>query len=197
MSVCAEPTSLLNRLTADSPSVASVRVGAVMLAVAATAAASQFTVSLPLTTVPFTLQPMIVLLAGAALGSRLGATAQATYLLVGIIGLPVFAASPLLPQGAARLMGPTGGYLLAYPLAAFVVGWLAERGWDRRHLTSILAMTAGLAVIYVGGVSWLSVVHLRPVMAAFAEGVAPFFVPDLLKIVAAALVLPQAWRLLR
>jgi len=196
MSARAE-SSLLHHLTADSPSSASVRAAAVLLAVAATAAAAQLTVSMPFTTVPFTLQPMVVLLAGAALGSRLGATAQAAYLLAGIVGLPVFAASPLLPQGAARLLGPTGGYLLSYPLAAFVAGWLAERGWDRRYVTSVLAMAAGLAVIYTGGVSWLSMAHLRPLTAAVAEGVAPFVALDVLKIAGAALILPQAWKLLR
>jgi biotin transporter BioY len=65
----------------------------------------------------------------------------------------VFAFSPELPQGAARLVGPTGGYLMAYPFAAFVTGMLATRGFDRRYLTSVLAMAAGLAVIFAGGVT--------------------------------------------
>ena len=70
--------------------------------------------------------------------------------------MPVFAFSPELPQGAARLVGPTGGYLMAYPFAAFVTGMLATRGFDRRYLTSVLAMAAGLAVIFAGGVTWLT-----------------------------------------
>ena len=70
-------------------------------------------------------------------------TSQVLYLALGIAGLPVFAASPMLPQGAARLLGPTGGYLLSYPFAAFVAGWLAERGFDRRYATSFVAMLAG------------------------------------------------------
>ena len=77
------------------------------------------------------------------------------YLALGVAGLPVFAASPMLPQGAARLLGPTGGYLMAYPFAAFVAGWLAERGFDRRYLTAVLAMACGLAVVFAGGVLWL------------------------------------------
>ena len=68
----------------------------------------------------------------------------------------MFAASPVLPQGAARLLGPTGGYLMAYPFAAFVAGWLAERGFDRRYLTAVLAMGAGLLVVFAGGVLWLA-----------------------------------------
>ncbi|MGH9175545.1 MAG: biotin transporter BioY, partial [Vicinamibacterales bacterium] len=95
---------------------------------ALTAAAAQFSVHLPFTPVPLTLQPMVVMVGAAALGSRLGAASQILYLLLGIAGGPVFAASPILPQGFGRLIGPTGGYLMAYPIAAFVTGWLAERG---------------------------------------------------------------------
>ena len=98
-----------------------------------TAAAAQLSFPLPFTPVPFTIQPMIVLIGAAALGSRLGALSQILYLMLGVAGLPVFAFSPELPQGFARLLGPTGGYLMAYPLAAFVTGWLAERGLDRRY----------------------------------------------------------------
>jgi len=135
---------------------------------------SCLSVTLPFTAVPATLQPMVVLLVGAALGARLGAGAQAAYLMAGIIGLPVFAPSPLLPQGAARLIGPTGGYLMAYPLAAFVVGSLIERGWDRRYLTCALAMAAGLAVIYAGGLSWLTMGMQLSLAVAWAGGGAPF-----------------------
>src|SRR6185312_15589635 len=106
------------------------RACAVLFVTVLTAAAAQVSIPLPFTPVPFTLQPMIVLLGGAALGARLGATSQALYLCLGLIGLPVFAASPTLPPGAARLIGPTAGFLLSYPLAAFVTGWLAERRFD-------------------------------------------------------------------
>ena len=111
-----------------------------------TAAASQLSFPLPFTPVPFTIQPMVVLIGAAALGARLGALSQILYLMLGVAGLPVFAFSPELPQGFARLLGPTGGYLMAYPIAAFVTGWLAERGFDRRYFTSILAMAAGLSI---------------------------------------------------
>src|SRR5918997_3315646 len=116
-----------------------IRVAAVLFVTVLTAAAAQISVPLPFTPVPFTLQPMVVLLGGAALGSRLGMASQVLYLLAGIAGLPVFAASPVLPQGALRLLGPTAGYLLSYPLAAFVAGALAERGFDRRYIPSVLA----------------------------------------------------------
>src|SRR6187200_3512891 len=91
-----------------------IRIAAVLFVTALTAAAAQVSIPLPFTPVPFTLQPMVVLLGGAALGSRLGMSSQILYLALGIAGLPVFAASPLLPQGIARLVGPTGGYLMSY-----------------------------------------------------------------------------------
>src|SRR4029453_16906468 len=120
------------------------RVAAVLFVTALTAAAAQISIPLPFTPGPFTLQPMIVVLGGAALGSRLGMSSQVLYLLAGLAGLPVFAASAVLPQGLGRLLGPTGGYLLSYPLAAFAAGWLAERSFDRRYSTSIVAMSCGL-----------------------------------------------------
>ena len=160
-----------------------------------TAAASQLSFPLPFTPVPFTIQPMIVLVGAAALGSRLGAFSQLLYLTLGVMGLPVFAFSPELPQGFARLMGPTGGYLMAYPIAAFVTGLLAERGLDRRYLTSILAMSAGLSVIFAGGVLWIA--RLAGFETAFATGLYPFVVVDVIKVVAAGLVLPTAWKFLR
>jgi len=140
------PTTLLTELAGRSDYSTAIRGAAVLFVAALTAAASQVSVPLPFTPVPFTLQPMIVLLGGAALGSRLGLSSQVLYLAAGIAGLPVFAASPVLPQGVARLLGPTGGYLMAYPLAAFAAGWLAERGFDRRYLGSVAAMAAGLTL---------------------------------------------------
>src|SRR5690242_16795002 len=118
-----------------------------------TAIAAQVSIPIPLTPVPFTFQPMVVLVGAAALGARLGAASQVLYLTLGIVGVPVFAASPILPQGIARLLGPTGGYLMAYPFAAFVTGMLAERGFDRRYITALVAMICGLAIVFAGGVS--------------------------------------------
>ncbi len=182
----------LRQVTSATP----VRVASVALAVAVTAASAQFTMPLPFTAVPFTFTPMAVLLTAAALGSRLGALSQVLYVVLGAAGVAVFSPSGTLPPGVLRLVGPTGGYLMAYPIAAFVTGWLTERGWDRRYLTSAAAMMLGLGVIYLGGVSWLTVAYTHSVPAAITMGLAQFVVFDTLKIAAAALVLPQAWRFL-
>jgi biotin transport system substrate-specific component len=175
-----------------------IRAAAVVLVTILTAAAAQVSLPLPFTPVPLTLQPMVVLLGGAALGSRLGMTSQILYLLIGIAGFPVFAWSTVLPQGVFRLLGPTGGYLMSYPLAAFVTGALAERGLDRRYVTSVLAMMAGLAVIFVCGVAWLAW-FARPVAAgltaALQTGLYPFIPVDLVKVAVAAAILPAVWRL--
>jgi biotin transport system substrate-specific component len=170
------------------------QVAAVALFSVITAASAQISIPLPFTPVPLTLQPMMVLLGAAVLGSRLGLVAQVTYLLAGIAGLPVFAASPELPQGALRLLGPTGGYLMAYPLAAFVTGWLAERGFDRRYGTSLLAMAAGLAVVFAFGVLWLAA--LTSPAAALTAGLYPFVAIDIVKLLVAAAILPLAWRVI-
>ena len=185
------PATLLDRLTVSSPV-------AHMLAVAgvatATAVASQVSVPLPFTPVPLTLQPMVVLLGGAMLGARLGAASQCLYLMAGIAGLPVFALSGDLSMGLLRLVGPTGGYLMAYPLAAALVGALASRGLDRRVSGAVLAMLAGLAVIFAGGVAWLA--KDLGVSTALTLGLYPFVLVDVLKIAAASTLLPAAWRLL-
>lgn len=179
------------------------RVAAMLFVAALTAAAAQISVTLPFTEVPFTFQPMVVLLGGLALGARLALASQLLYLMSGIAGLPVFAASATLPPGALRLLGPTGGYLMAYPVAAFLVGYLAEHGFDRRYMKSVVAMLAGLIVIYVCGVVWLgffarSGTPSTPVglQAALIAGVYPFIVGDLLKLLAAAAVVPGFWTLL-
>jgi biotin transport system substrate-specific component len=180
---------------ADSAQLAgAIRAASVIFIAALTAAAAQISIPLPFTEVPFTFQPMVVLIGGLALGPRLALASQVLYLAAGIAGLPVFAASATLPPGAARLFGPTGGYLMAYPFAAFVVGWLGARGFDRRYVTSIVAMTAGLAIIFAGGVSWLGL--LIGMQAALVTGFYPFIVADLLKLLAAAAVMPAVWTLL-
>jgi biotin transport system substrate-specific component len=174
-----------------------VKAGAVLFVAALTSAAAQVSVPLPFSPVPFTLQPMVVLIGGAALGWRLGMMSQIVYLTAGIVGLPVFAASPILPQGLGRLLGPTAGYLLSFPLAALVTGWLAERGLDRRYLTSVLAMGAGLAVIFAGGVARLAWLPPAPLglSSALMVGAYPFLPADVLKVLLAATILPALWSL--
>jgi biotin transport system substrate-specific component len=111
----------------------------------------------------------------------------------------MFAASPLLPPGAARLMGPTGGYLLAYPFAAFVTGWLAMRGFDRRYVTAPIAMVAGLVVVYAGGLLWIAyfMPNAQGPSTALAIGMYPFVLADLIKVCAASALLPAAWKWMR
>jgi biotin transport system substrate-specific component len=190
--------SFVSALARGADMRAAIHVASIVLLAALTAAAAQISIPLPFTPVPFTLQPMVVLLGGAALGARLGMSAQVLYLLAGIAGLPVFAASPVLPQGALRLLGPTGGYLLSYPLAAFVAGWLAERGFDRRYLTSVLAMGCGLAVVFACGITWLAL-FARPAgvgfSAALQTGLYPFLPADIIKLFIAAGIMPVVWRL--
>ena len=191
--------TLLATLARGADLTAPMRLAAVLFVTALTAAAAQISIPLPFTPVPFTLQPMVVLLGGAALGSRLGMSSQALYLLLGIAGLPMFAASPVLPQGFARLLGPTGGYLLSYPFAAFAAGWLAERSFDRRYLTSLLAMAAGLSIVFACGVVWLAW-FAQPVPAGFSAalrtGLIPFLAADAIKVALAATVLPAVWRVI-
>jgi biotin transport system substrate-specific component len=198
------PTSPLLYALTDEMELASartLRAASVVFIAVLTAAAAQVSVPLPFTPVPLTLQPMVVLLGGAVLGSRLGFASQMLYLAAGIVGLPVFAASPLLPPGAARLLGPTAGFLLSYPVAAFVAGWLAERGFDRRYLTSVASMAAGLVVVFASGILWLAftLAPARPgasLALALQAGLYPFLALDIVKLFIAAAVLPGVWRFL-
>lgn len=171
-----ELRAILARPVVVSPTARKV-VGVVAFA-AATAVGAKVALPLPGTPVPFTFGPLFVLLAGALLGARLGAASQALYLAVGLAGAPVFA----MGGGAAYLLGPTGGYLLAYPAAAFVAGALASGGAAR----TLLGLLAGLGVVYAGGLAWLGV--LGSLTTAVALGVTPFLVADLVKVLLALLV---------
>ncbi|MBA2572180.1 MAG: biotin transporter BioY [Gemmatimonadetes bacterium] len=145
-------------------------IGVLAFAVA-TALGARIALPIPGTPIPFTLQPMFVLLAGALLGSRLGALSQTLYLFAGAVGLPIFVAG----GGFAYLLGPTGGYLLAYPLAAWLAGTGARQGAGRM----LAGLLAGLAAIYVGGLAWLSIVGTASM--AVAWGLRPFLLADLVK----------------
>ena len=157
------------------------------------ALAAQVAVPLPFTPVPLTAQTFAVLLTGALLGSRLGALALVLYLAEGASGLPFFHSGAGGPQ---YFVGPTAGYLFAFPFAAFVTGYLAERGWDRRYLRAASAMALGSLVILAGGWAWLALLT-HSAAAAFASGVAPFLVGDIIKVALAAAALPAGWALLR
>jgi biotin transport system substrate-specific component len=142
--------------------------------------------------VPITGQTLAVLLTGMLLGSRRGTLSVLTYLAEGFVGLPVF--SPGGPMGLARLMGPTGGYLVGFAAAAYVVGRLAEQGWDRKATTTFAAMLIGNGVIYAFGLSWLAL--LVGVDRALPLGLYPFVAGDILKAALATTLLPTGWRLL-
>ncbi len=145
-------------------------------------------IRIPLWPVPVTGQTFAVLLAGALLGRKRGALSLLAYVGQGSLGLPVWAGGA---GGIARLAGPTGGYLAGMVLAAFVVGWLSERGWDRRFATAALAMLLGNMAIYALGLPWLAnFVGWGSVLQA---GLLPFIVGDVGKIALAALALPGTW----
>lgn len=191
-------TTLLTTVSSRTDLSIPIRAAAVVFVAVLTAVAAQISLPLPFTPVPFTLQPMVVLVGGAALGARLGMASQVLYLLAGIAGLPVFATSAVLPQGFLRLLGPTGGFLMAYPFAAFIAGWLAERGFDRRYVTSVIAMGAGLILIFALGLAWFAwFAAPAPVGLSQALQLAlyPFIVVDVIKILLAATVLPSVWAL--
>jgi biotin transport system substrate-specific component len=148
---------------------------------------------IPLWPVPLTLQTLGVLFTGAVLGSRRGALALLLYLTEGALGLPVFAGGA---SGVGYMLGPTGGYLVGFVVAAGVVGWLAQRGWDRRLVWAAVAMVIGNVIIYVCGVAWLAV-FLGDLWGALVKGMLLFVVGDLIKIAVAALTLPGGWKLAR
>ncbi len=143
---------------------------------------ARVTLPLPFTPVPLTLQNFAVLLVGLALGSRRGFAALALYLAEGASGIPVF--NPLGVGGVAQLLGPTGGYLLAYPLVAFVTGWM----WERRHglVSALLAAISGEILLFACGISWLMLLVHVPWAQAARFGLYPFVFAEVMKVMAAA-----------
>ena len=159
-------------------------VGSLLVAVSA-----QFQV--PMVPVPMTMQSFAVLVIGAAYGARLGAATLLLYMAEGALGLPVFAG---MKGGAAHLVGPTGGYIAGFVLAAGAVGWLAERGWDRSVVWTTAAMLIGKVFIFVPGMLWLG--GVIGMDKAIAGGLVPFIPGIFLKVALAVAVLPGAWVLL-
>jgi biotin transporter BioY len=157
-----------------------------------TALAAQ--VVIPIGPVPITGQTFAVLLTGALLGSRLGAMAMIVYLIEGASGLPFFYGGH---GGIAHLFGPTGGYLVAFPAAAFITGAFAENGWDKRFPTAVVAMAVGSILILLAGWAWFATLMHAPLAAAFQVSVAPHIIGDIVKILLAAAVLPFGWAFLK
>lgn len=161
---------------------------------------AQIAIPLPFTPVPITMQTLMVLLTGMLLGSRLGSITILAYLAEGLAGLPVFAGgtsawSPSSIPGVSVLLGPSAGYLVGFVFAAALVGWLAERGWDRVWWTTALAMVLGNVVIYAFGVGWLST--FLGLSTAIGAGMLPFLIGDAIKIALAVIALPGGWALVR
>lgn len=157
-----------------------------------TALAAQ--VVIPVGPVPITGQTFAVLLTGALLGSRMGAMAMIVYLIEGASGLPFFYGGH---GGMAHLFAQTGGYLIAFPAAAFITGAFAENGWDKRFLTAVVAMAIGSIVILLAGWAWFSVLTHTSPLVAFKVSVAPHVPGDIIKILLAAAALPAGWALLK
>lgn len=171
-----------------------VKLRAVLLAVAGSALlALSAKIQVPFWPVPMTMQTYVVLVLGMALGSRLGAATVALYLAEGATGLPVFAGTPEKGLGLAYMMGPTGGYLLGFLVAATLVGWLAERGWDRGWSRALGAMVVGHAAIFLFGLAWLAT-FVGP-EKAMALGLTPFWAATIAKTLLGVATMPLAWKI--
>jgi biotin transport system substrate-specific component len=142
--------------------------------------------------VPLTLQTFGVLLIGASYGAARGGLTAAVYVLMGVVGLPVYADRS---HGLDVVLGATGGYLLGFIAAAIVVGWLAQRQWDRRFASAVTAMLTGTVIIYAVGLVWLQQSQGLDLATTLEYGLYPFVPGDLLKLYLAGALLPGAWRL--
>jgi biotin transport system substrate-specific component len=156
------------------------------------ALAAQVSFELPFTPVPITGQTFAVLLVGASLGALLALASLGLYLFVGALGAPIYADGN---GGWETLTGPTGGYIVGFVLAAFLIGVLAQRRWDRRFSSAVAAMLTGNVVIYLVGLPWLADKIDAGFETTLEQGLYPFVVGDLLKLYLAGALLPSAWKL--
>ncbi len=152
---------------------------------------AKISIPLPFSPIPITMQTFAVLFIGALLGSKRGSLTVLAYISQGIMGIPVFAKAG---SGFGYLLGPTGGYLIGFVFAAFVTGFLAEKGWDRSFGKTIVAMTIGTLFIFICGVSWLS--FFTGFEKAIMFGFVPFIIGAISKIVLANAILPAGWKIL-
>ena len=139
--------------------------------------------------VPMTLQPLAILMIAMLCGRNISVATVSLYLFQGMIGLPVFAYG----GGFPYLMGPTGGFLFGFLMASLIVGELADRGWGKVLLKSVIAMTLGMLTIYLFGVTQLSVI--KGFDFAILKGMQPFIIGDFYKLILASILLPQIWKL--
>ena len=192
----ATPSTLVGLLWPSRDDARFAALRAIVLMIAGTALLTiSAKVQVPLPYVPMTLQTLVVLMIGASYGWRLGGATVALYLAEGAMGLPVFANTPPLPAGIGYFMGPTGGFLFGFLAAALVMGFMAERGWDRSLLRVIVMMSIGHAVIFAFGLSQLSLV--MPFAKAWTVGAAPFVAATLVKTALAVALMQAAWSVTR
>ncbi len=153
-------------------------------------------INVPFYPVPITMQTFAVLVIAMSFGKRLGLATVLLYLAEGAAGLPVFAGTPEKGIGLAYMAGPTAGYFLGFVLATLLVADLAEKGWDRNVITTMLAMVLGTALIFVPGILWLGVLYGwdKPIVA---WGFTPFLLGALFKVALAAALMPLAWKMVK
>ena len=177
MTLHTAPAAILSSAERNARGFALALAGSLLLALSAK-------VQVPFYPVPMTLQTLVVLLLGAALGARLAAASVALYLIEGLAGLPVFAGAV---AGPAYMAGPTGGFLVGFLVAAALIGFAADRRWDRSWIRLLASLSLGHVVIFASGLLWLA--QLIGVQKAFAAGVAPFVLATIVKtLLAVALV---------
>ncbi len=179
------PIRVGERLGVKVRNIALIVVGALLIYLTA-----RIAFPVPGSPVPVTGQTFGVLLAGGALGFRRGVSSVALYVLIGLVGLPLFAENK---GGFGVIFGASGGYLIGFVIAGAIVGRLAELGWDRRILGAVVAMLIGNVLIYLVGVPWLIVVAKLDLAAGIAQGVTPFLLGDAIKLALAAAAFPVAW----
>jgi biotin transport system substrate-specific component len=165
--------------------VALIALGTLLIVVCA-----RIVVPLPFTPVPITGQTFGVLLVSGALGFRRGLLSIGLYVLLGTVGLPIFAEGK---SGTTIILGATGGYIVGFVVAGSIVGRLAELGWDRKIIGALGAMAIGNVVIYLVGVPWLMAVSHHDLAWGVANGLTPFLIVDAIKLVLAAAAFPVAW----
>ena len=189
MTITAAPPVLASRILPRSRAAS---IAAVVGFAAFTALAAQVSFRIPPIAVPFTGSTLAVLLTGGVLGSRRGAASMVLYVLAGAVGLPVYTEQS---SGLDTFVGATGGYLVGFIVAAFVVGKFAELRWDRKVPKSVVGFVLGSAIIYLFGVAGLMINLDMSLAGAITNGVVPFLGWDAIKAIAASLLIPAAWKL--
>lgn len=179
------PIRVSERLNARARHLALILLGTLVITLSA-----QVSIAVPGSPVPVTGQTFGVLLAAGALGFRRGVASTLLYMLLGMVGLPVFAGGE---HGVQIVFGASGGYLVGFVVAALAVGGLAELGWDRNLRGAVGAMLIGSVLIYAVGLPWLAFVAKLDLATTLQEGLYPFLVGDALKLVLAAVAFPAAW----